>query len=407
MRTVPLSRSGSIQYSGQYEILIAFDLIFLTSEDNGASRSVEGNYAANSVLASGDWYKFSVVQTGIHQITYSDLQGMGINPASIDPRNIRLYGNGGGMLSESLTEFRHDDLVENSILVSGESDGSFDQQDYILFYGQSPNKWKYQSFSQAFNHEQNIYSDSTYYFLTTDLGPGKRVANMPSNVEAPDVYVSKFTDYAYHEKDLFNLANIGRVWYGEVFDVSTTYDFNFNFPDIDLTSPAYFRAYVAAKSESATSFKFFNGNNEIMSANISGIPAQANTEARAYIGSDWFTPVSGDVNIRITYQKVISSSLGWLNYIELNVVRNLVFSGTQMSFRDPASVAPGTTAEFSLGNAGQNVQIWNVTDPTHAGKVETVQSGNIQVFRVAHDTMAEFIAFNGGSYFPVKFHEKD
>ncbi len=74
--------------------------------------------------------------------------------------------------------------------------------------------------------------------------------------------------------------------------------------------------------------------------------------------------------------------MGWLNYFEINVVRNLVYSGSQMSFRDPASVAPGTIAEFTLENAGQNVQVWNVTDPTNARRVETVQSGNQPGFPV-------------------------
>src|SRR5512133_597976 len=98
--------------------------------------------------------------------------------------------------------------------------------------------------------------------------------------------------------------------------------------------------------------------------------------------------------------------MGWLNFIELNVVRNLKYSGSQMSFRDPVSVGPGTIAEFTLGNAGEEVQVWNVTDPTHARKVGTVQSGGSQVFRVNHDTLAEFIAFNGSSYYPVRFSGK-
>jgi hypothetical protein len=389
-------------YNSQFEILVSFDLVVTSNPGNKLARESSVNYASVSVLASGNWYKLSVTQTGIHRITYSDLQNMGINPSSIDPRNIRLYGNGGGMLSESLADYRHDDLAENGIFISGESDGQFDQQDYILFYGESPHKWRYQSFSQAFNHEQNIYSDSTYYFLTTDLGPGKRVTGLPSITEPVNAYVTKFTDYAWHERDLFNLANTGRVWYGEVFDVATSYDFNYTFPDIDLTSPAYFRAYVAANSVASTSFKFFSGNNEILSANISGIPSDPYAPyARPYIGSNWFTPSSGDINIRITYQKNISSSIGWLNYFEINVTRNLVFSGAQMSFRDPASVAPGTIAEFTLGNAGQNVQVWNVTDPTNARRVVTSQSGGSQVFRLPNNTLAEFIAFDGSSYLPV------
>jgi hypothetical protein len=393
-------------YNNQYEILVSFDIIIL--ENNGETISSQGNRKniASSVLSAGEWYKVSVYQTGIHRITFNDLQSMGVNPANVDPRKIRVYGNGGGMLPESLNDFRHEDLAENSIFVSGEGDGKFGQEDYILFYGESPHVWKYQEFSQAFSHEQNIYSDSTYYFLNFDIGPGKRISSIPSITDPPNAYVSKFTDYAYHEKDLFNLSNIGRVWYGEVFDVTTSYNFDFNFPDLDAGSPAFFRAYIAAKSEVTTSFTFLNGSEEIMRANISGIPSSANTFARPYIGSNPFNPASENINIRINYEKPISSSIGWLNYFEINVIRNLVFSGPQMSFRDPNSVSPGAIAEFTLATAGTGVQIWHVTDPTNVNKIEAVQTGDNLVFRMPQDTLEEYIAFNGSSYLEVKFSEK-
>jgi hypothetical protein len=389
-------------YNGQYEILVSCDIIVTSTQSNAAVREVSTNYKSNSVLASGNWFKLSVTQTGIYKITYNDLENLGINVSSVDPRNIRLYGNGGGMLSESLADSRRDNLAENRIIVSGESDGRFDEQDYILFYGDSPHKWKYEAFSQAFNHEQNIYSDSTYYFLTADLGPGKRVSVLPSSTDPVNVNVAKFTDYAWHERDLFNLANIGRVWFGEIFDVSANYDFSYSFPDLDLSSPAYFRAYTAANSESSSSFKFFNDGNEILSANIAGIPGgQYAAVARPFIGSNWFTPTSDEIKISIDYEKNTSSAQGWLNYFELNVKRNLVYSGAQMSFRDPSSVAPGAIAEFKLGNAGQNVIVWNVTDPANVRRVETSQSGGSLVFRLPNDTLMEFIAFDGSSYLPV------
>jgi len=393
-------------YSLQYEMLLSFDLVIEFSGEAEAGRSAANEYAVHSILSAGEWFKISVTQTGIHIITYSDLQTMGINAAGLDPRNIRVYGNGGGMLSESLDDFRRDDLSENAIFVSGEGDGKFDQQDYILFYGESPHQWNYQAFSQAFHHTQNIYSDTAYYFINTDLGPGKRVSAIQSTTEAANVIVDKFTDHLYHEIDLFNLVNTGRVWYGEVFDVTTSYNYTYSFPDLDVTTPAYFRAYVAAKSVSTSAFTFYNSNTEIMTASISGIPSSSETYARAYVGSDWFQPTSKDINIRINYQKTSSGSIGWLNYFELNVTRLLKFSGPQMGFRDPASSGPGSVAEFTLGNAGQNVQIWNVTDPTNAGKMVTSGTGNSQVFRVVQDTLQEFIAFDGSAYLPVKFAGK-
>ncbi len=67
----------------------------------------------------------------------------GINIASVAPAHIKLYGNGGGMLPQANSSFRHQDLNENAIYVEGEKDGRFDEGDYILFYAQSPHTIKY------------------------------------------------------------------------------------------------------------------------------------------------------------------------------------------------------------------------------------------------------------------------
>ena len=53
----------------------------------------------NSVLSDGEIYKIAVTQTGIHQLTYSFLKDeLGIDIDAVDPRQIKLYGNGGGLL---------------------------------------------------------------------------------------------------------------------------------------------------------------------------------------------------------------------------------------------------------------------------------------------------------------------
>jgi hypothetical protein len=55
----------------------------------------------------------------------------------LNPKKIRLYGNGAGMLAQPNSTFRYDDLEENNIWINGESDGKFNAGDYILFYGKS------------------------------------------------------------------------------------------------------------------------------------------------------------------------------------------------------------------------------------------------------------------------------
>jgi hypothetical protein len=390
-------------YNTQFEYLIRFDLVIITEENGNREARTQYEYAPNSVLAAGDWYKLAVRQDGVYRISYTDLQDMGLNPGSFDPRDIRIYGNGGGMLPESLNEYRADDLLENAILVMGEEDGQFNQGDYILFYGQSPHRWNYNASSGHFNHIQHLYSDETCYFLTTSLGPGKRIGEQSSVAEPANFSVDKFIDYEYHERDLFNLINAGRVWYGELFEIKTSYDTTFSFPDIDLSSEAYFKAYVAAKSTATSTFRFYDGSNLILTGAVNGIPGSSETYARNFIGTTEFNPSASDLNIRVEFQKPTSSSAGWLNYLEVNVTRNLRFSGPQMDFRAPQAISDSSIAEFALDNAGNDVQIWDVTDPVNVTRIKVSQNGNNQLFRLNHDSLREFIAWNGQSFGIPKF----
>ena len=122
---------------------------------------------------------------------------MGINVSSIDPRNIRIYGNGGGMLPERIADFRYDDLAENAIQVIGENDGVFNQGDYILFYGQSPNTWTYDPASGRFLHKVNIYSNNTFTDCQVGIN-GKRSNNniISGNHISDSVIGLSFAEYS-------------------------------------------------------------------------------------------------------------------------------------------------------------------------------------------------------------------
>jgi len=99
-------------------------------------------FVSSSVLGdlSSDWYKISVNQDGIYKLDKAFLTSIGIDVANLNPLHINIYGNGNGKLPELNSVYRPDDLVKNDILVIGESDGSFDASDYILFHAWGPNK---------------------------------------------------------------------------------------------------------------------------------------------------------------------------------------------------------------------------------------------------------------------------
>jgi hypothetical protein len=75
--------------------------------------------AQPSVLATGEWYKIGITGKGLHKIDRAFLQKAGIHVSSVQPQHIKLYGNGGGMLPQANSSFRHRDLVENALYVEG------------------------------------------------------------------------------------------------------------------------------------------------------------------------------------------------------------------------------------------------------------------------------------------------
>ncbi len=403
IRFVPVRKNS---LDGKPEKLISFELEIQITElpQSVNKKSDKKTYASHSALSSGNWYKLSIVTTGIYKISYNDLSGMSMDPSQINPKNIRIYGNGPGMLPEIDSASRYDDLQENAIWVEGENDSIFNEDDYILFYGKGPTVWAYDSVNDIFRHTVNKYSDYTYYFLTADLGAGKRLDTLYSDTATANHYVTKFNDYAYNEKELYNMIKSGKEWYGEEFNILTEYDFLFAFPNIDAGSQVTLKTSVIARSSLSSTFSVnANGNNSLMSvANID--PEQYNGDyARSSLGTLKFNTSSSDISVTVSYNKPNEDSKGWLNYLELNAVRNLTFSGNQMPFRNTECIGTGNITEYTLSNAGLSVKIWDITDPMNAGLVETTADSTDQKFRTATDDLKEYIAFNGNYFYTPTF----
>ncbi len=99
------------------------------------------------------------------------------------------------------------------------------------------------------------------------------------------------------------------------------------------------------------------------------------------------------VDVQITYNKNgLSSSKGWLDYLEVNVPRALTMTGSQMEFRDVASVGLGNVSRFSVGNVDKIHRIWEVTDLSNVSIVDFNTVGSAAEYKVNTDSLRTFIA---------------
>ena len=356
--------------------------------------------ASDSVLSSGKWYKVGISETGIYKLTYSDLSSLGLDVDHIDPRDIQLYHNGGGLLGELNAQPRFTDLVEIPVVVNGEDDGRFDSGDYILFYARGPVTWTYDSRQNIYVHNPNAYDDYAYVFLTTDRERGKRIqtASQPSGVV--EANITEFLDYQVYDKDNYNIINGGRTYYGDIVDVAGEVKLNFDFPHSVTARQCVISVDLAGRNFNPASFQVYVNNQLLKTLNISQTTSSSQSAFAYTVFDRVSTPMSGDeVEVRLKHVGVSgTTSIGYVNYVSVNAWRLLTFTGPEMLFRNPSAFDASKVYHYQLSGASTATQVWNVTEPTNPMLVAGQLSGSTFEFNVRGADDSEFIAFNGASY---------
>ena len=197
-----------------------------------------------SVLASGKWYKIGVTKNGVYKLDKTFFTKLGLDVSTIDPRNLKIYGNGGKLMSEKNSDFKFDDLTENAISVVGENDGIFNNTDYVLFYGQSTDSWLRNPINGIPYHRQiHSFSDTSYYYINADINTtGKRILQQNSLSNTANKTTNSQDYYDIHEFNTFNAIKSGREFYGEKFDNTTSYNFSFLIPDGIIGDSVYVKS---------------------------------------------------------------------------------------------------------------------------------------------------------------------
>ena len=382
-------------------LVVAFRVLALDVLPSANPQKVDvlrHSYAENSVLQSGKFVKIGIRESGIYRLTYEDIQSMGISP-----ENVRIFGYGGALLEQSFLLPKHDDLPEIAIYMYKGADNVFGAGDYILFYGQGITKWTYESDRKTFTHQQNIYSDFGYYFVTSDAGVGKKISLADAITEhISETPITTFQDYKVHENDLVNLLDIngadggGREFYGETFLQTRSYDFNFSFPNIISSEEIKVKLDVAAASPNTDSyFKLSLNNSQTKTLTVRKLSSSssymyAQTAQSVYT----FTADKAELNFNLKHTVTESSAKGFLNYLQMNVHRELKMSGSAMSFRNVEHLGADTNQRYVLENANSNVKIWNITEATDIYELPTVTSNNTLEFVEKGSGLQQLIALD-------------
>ncbi|MBK8621262.1 MAG: type IX secretion system sortase PorU [Saprospiraceae bacterium] len=362
-----------VRVNGQnLELITSFSIQVDQVPNENPSLRNDPVYTFESVLTSGDVYKIGIKNTGVHKLDFAFLENkLGIKTGQINPKNIKIYGNGGGRLPVSNATSRNDDLVENAILVSGENDGKFDNGDFVLFYAEGADVWRYNETTNQFGFDKNIYDDFNYYFLKIDGGPGLRITEVADVADVPGWTSDEFETIQHYESDLTNLLGAnpgthgtGKEWYGEYFRGTREMDFTskFDFSNAVTGSEGQARALFVGRSGRSSNVVYKIHDNTFTQS-IGGV-ATTDLEslyAQKAVLNQKFVVSTNNQKIIVEYPAVSAESEGWLDYVQLIFKKRLVNTPNQWFFQNRES-RTFETARYLL-QIPSDVLVWDITDP--------------------------------------------
>lgn len=267
-------------------------------------------FKESSVLSRGKWVKISVPNTGIYQITYSELEKMGFS----SPSKVSLYGIGGEILNEKFNVNHYDDLSRTPFI-------NDKNNSRLVIFARGIVKWTKDA-NGVFTHKNNNYSKQGFYFLHQEEDDVAAIDTLSSDTFSDDAPYY-FSDHLLYELDEVSLGHNGRELYGESFLYTQTRNFKFEIPSV-VSQNVLLTVDFAAKSLSQSAISISINKENVLKGTIDAV-----SDEKFDYGVAWNKQINWinnenvqtlDVGITYTPNSSISANL---NYIRLNFLREL------------------------------------------------------------------------------------
>ncbi|ARV15098.1 type IX secretion system sortase PorU [Polaribacter sp. SA4-12] len=355
----------------------------------------------SSVLASGDWFKFSVDTTGVFKIDKNLLQQIGVSTNDLNPKKIHIYGSGGSLLPVLNSDFRYDDLQENAIYIEGENDGSFDNSDFILFYAKGPHDWIVNTTTNTAKHRQNIYSDEAYYFITVSNIDGKRIQQKTPLTTNATTQISTFNDYTFYEKEEISLFAAGTQWFfNDDFNIENTQSFKIPFPNALADENISIKVRGVSTSVASSSMAVKINGTDIYNLSFSSVNPSSLTKANTSERTANIKNSSNVIDVSIVYDNGGNPSANaYLDYIEVVGKKQLIADGNQFSFRSFEQANAANTIEYQIENNTNIFQVWDVSNSIDPKNITNEDTSSNFIFKDNSGVLKEYVVLNQNDYY--------
>lgn len=332
----------------------------------------------------GNWISFNIDQDGMRKISYNEIYSIFDQLSDKDPRSFMLFTNPnlGRAKSQATNQPISDNLVEISMSISGEGDGTFDTGDYLYFYAHGPSGFNVQNGNVTY-HQNLYFTQNTYYLLIPNDNAlrGERVQNgdYPDNVT---VSLDYGISYFHEELDLVNPAQSGLGWASSPITHGGTYTLDISLNNPEPTVDAHVAMGFLGSELTETAYHNTNhrmicyfgsiiqGNHDAYASwsSIGTHVAQFSlTGSELTNGSNLFYAVNASGN---------SNSQPYFDYLNLYYGRQL----TASSSYDFYSPIRGTQVRFNFDGSNPNTHVWDISNGSSPTSMALSENGNIMFF---------------------------
>lgn len=334
--------------------------------------------------------KVYVINNGMYRLTKADFESSGINTASIDPRTIKLINKGNQL----------------PIHFEGQSNGVFDETDFMDFYGErnyGGNQTYYNGlFAIAYQKEQylNFYSDTNIYWITWggDFGLRYNTSPLGSSIQYEFPYHYKevhferdltyslgenlsSTDYRMFMNDLLQ----GEGWFWQRFQFNNTilqtYTFNDMYTDTPVPAKMSIWAYPGNQNTGITNehrFAFLINNSPVDTVRSNNLTRMDTT---IEFNSSLLNTGGGvDFVFRYRPPTNFTSGIMFFDYFKIFYPKQFKFVSDSISFSTQGLANDTTSKIFRIAGFNDANQV-NIYDVKNGYRIENYsQSGDTLIF---------------------------
>lgn len=361
---------------------------------------------------SQQYFKIKVVQNGLYRLNFNDLRNTGL-PTNLDPTAFQIFRKG----------------IEQAIVVQGEEDKKFDEQDYLEFYGEGNDGQLDSLLYSPYNAQPHSYysafTDTASYFLTWRLDgvKGKRMAfyqETNTNNLSPEPYhleenLQVFHVGYYHglvypqglnNGTIYSNYDFGEGWTGPELQTGQVNAYTFRLENLFASGPKPRAELLLVGINAArhdVEFRAGPSSNQTRLLGNTQFDYQANQKFATDLNLSDVAP-DGSLTLTTTSKGTFNAEdLYAVSYLRFKYPQGFVMSGNAKAFNLlPKS---GNKSYIEISNVPEGVSLYDLSESNTPVRVGFSLKNNVLQTVIQQTNVGRKLWLNKGVLLPISIQK--